>query len=90
MSEVTFVSYDGRFPNLCSGTLVLRIDGEVVTFPKYCMESGGGVWFDSSWDEHVEFGPWYVNVPEEYAHLKREIEECVNENISEGCCGGCV
>lgn len=34
---VEFVSYDGDFPNLCSGTLVLRIDGEKVTFPKYCM-----------------------------------------------------
>ena len=56
---VEFVSYDGDFPNLCSGTLVLRIDGEEVTFPKYCMRSGGSVWFDDEWHEHVESGEWY-------------------------------
>ena len=30
---VEFVSYNGSFPNLCSGTLVLRIDGVERTFP---------------------------------------------------------
>lgn len=25
--HVEFVSYSGRYPNLCSGVLVLRIDG---------------------------------------------------------------
>lgn len=53
---VEFVSYDGDFPNLCSGTLVLRIDGEEVMFPKYCMRSGGSVWFDDEWHEHVASG----------------------------------
>ena len=30
-NRVEFVSYSGRYPNLCSGTLVLRIDGKTVT-----------------------------------------------------------
>lgn len=42
---VEFISYNGDFPNLCSGTLVLRIDGEEVTFPKHCMRSNGSVYF---------------------------------------------
>lgn len=53
---VEFVSYDGRFPNLCSGTLVLKIDGVERTMPQYCMSSGGSVWFDNDWGEHVESG----------------------------------
>lgn len=87
---VEFVSYDGDFPNLCSGTLVLRIDGEEVTFPKYCLHSGGRVWFDEYWDAHVWYGDWSVVVPEQYADIKDEIERCVNENVEHGCCGGCL
>lgn len=87
---VEFVSYDGKWPNLCGGNLVLKIDGKTVEFPEYCMCSGGSVWFTEDWDANVEYGPWSVDVPEEYAHLKDEIEACVNENVSYGCCGGCI
>ena len=87
---VEFVSYDGEYPNLCSGTLMLSIDGETVEFPKYCMRSGGSVWFDDEWHEHVGYGEWSVKVPEKYAHLQKEIEDCVNSNVPCGCCGGCI
>lgn len=30
--HVRFVSYDGKDPNLCRGTLVLNIDGKDITF----------------------------------------------------------
>ena len=30
--NVKFVSYDGRFPNLCSGSLVLEIDDKEYKF----------------------------------------------------------
>ena len=87
---VEFVSYDGSYPNLCSGKLVLAIDGERVEFPDYCMHSGGYVYFDNDWLEHVSYGAWSVDIPEQYAYLKDEIEDCVNENVPPGCCGGCV
>ena len=87
---VEFVSYDGKWPNLCSGVLVLRIDGKVVEFPKYCMTSGGCIGFSKDWEEFIEYGAWSVDVPEEYKHLRKEIEECVNENVTWGCCGGCI
>lgn len=85
-----FVSYDGEYPNLCRGTLVLCIDGKNVTFPPYCMTSGGGVWFDDDWCEHVDYGAWKVDVPEEYKYLSEVIHDCVNANVPYGCCGGCV
>lgn len=87
---VEFVSYNGSYPNLCSGTLILRIDGVERTLPPYCMHSGGSVWFDNSWNEHVEEGEWTVDVPPELEKYYDEIKSCVNANVPYGCCGGCV
>lgn len=86
---VEFVSYDGAWPNLCSGELVLRIEGKEVNLG-CCLCSGGRVRFDSDWCEHVESGAWSVDVPEEFAQYADEITEIVNDNVPWGCCGGCV
>lgn len=86
---VEFVSYSGAYPNLCSGELVLKINGETVYFEN-ALSSGGAVWFDDDWLEHVESGAWSVSIPEKYLEFKNEIEECINANIPWGCCGGCV
>lgn len=93
MSEIKFVSYNGHYPNLCSGTLVLNIDGVDVTFPRYCLSSGGYVSFDSDWNEKIGKGAWYIytaQIPLAYRHLKKEILKVVNENVPHGCCGGCI
>jgi len=89
---VTFVSYDGEYPNLCSGVLVLDVDGTRWEFPRYAMESGGTVWFDDEWREHVGHGPWSIA---EWPHgfpddQKEEALDVINENVPWGCCGGCV
>ena len=90
MTKIEFVSYDGKFPNRCSGTLTLRIDGMERTFSKYCMHTGGRAFFDKNGDEHIESGPWTVDVPDDLLPIKAEIEECVNANVYPGCCGGCL
>lgn len=87
---VEFVSYDGEYPNLCSGTLVLKINGEEVEFPKYCMHSGGRVYCDDGWNFCTEEGPWTVDVPIGYRAYQTEIENVVNEEVPWGCCGGCI
>lgn len=87
---VEFVSYDGAYPNLCSGQLVLKINGQVREFSRHCLQSGGTVWFDNDWDAHIENGHWSIDLPEDLEPLRKEIEECINENIPHGCCGGCV
>ena len=87
---IKFVSYDGKYPNLCSGTLVLEKDGKQYQL-RHCLRSGGSVFFDSDWNETVTHGSWdVVDLPEELEPFHDEIEKLVNENVPYGCCGGCV
>jgi hypothetical protein len=92
MSRVKFVSYDGAFPNLCSGTLILNVDGKNITFPDYCLSSGGNVSFDDEMNEEVTEGEWSISkFPESFPfELRQEATDIVNENVEYGCCGGCV
>lgn len=90
--RLNFISYSGKYPNLCSGQLIMKLDGKVVVFPRYCLCSGGNVSFDDEWTEEVSEGPWTItefpkDFPEE---LKARANEIVNENVPLGCCGGCV
>ena len=90
---VEFVSYTGAYPNLCAGVLTLKIEGEVVKFPPFLLSSNGRVWFDEDWREHVDKGTWSMrgwSFPKEYLPWLEEIEKVVNENVPQGCCGGCV
>ena len=87
---VEFVSYDGRYPNLCRGQLVVRIDGKEVNLGN-CLISGGICYFDSDWSDIVTSGEWNIDdLPEEYEQYRKEIKEVANENVPFGCCGGCI
>jgi len=90
--SLEFVSYDGVYPNLCAGTLILKIGGSQVVFPSHSLRSGGSAGFDSDWNDQLEDGPWTIsNWPAEFPEsLKQQAEELVNENVSFGCCGGCL
>ena len=91
-SRLKFISYNGRYPNLCSGTLVISLD-DIEYSMQYCMCSGGSVWFDDEGDEHVDSGEWKINedeLPEPLKPFVKEIEQLVNEYVEHGCCGGCI
>lgn len=97
MGRVKFVSYDGEYPNLCSGVLVLNLDGNDITFPKHFLSSGGSVTFNEDYsEEFVEEGQWHKSClyewPEEFSEfgLKEDALEVINDNIEHGCCGGCI
>ena len=93
MDSVKFISYDGEYPNLCSGKLVLEINHHTVEFPNHTLISGGYVRFDENWNEEVGQGGWSVvtdNIPNEYKHLINQIVDVINESVPYGCCGGCV
>ena len=93
------INYDGDYPNLCSGQLIVIVTGYHVEevnkewiFPSYCMSSGGSVNFDDDWSEEIEEGEWSINefpkgFPEE---LQQAVIDEVNNNVTYGCCGGCV
>jgi len=86
------IKYDGEYPNLCAGNLVITIDGKEWKFPSDCLSSGGSVTFDDDWNENVSSGPWSVTKwPKSFpANLKKSVEDAINENITHGCCEGCV
>ena len=92
MERLKFKSYNGAYPNLCSGELIMEFDGKVIKFPDYCLNSGGTVSFTYDWDEVVEQGEWTINeFPKGFPkELEEEAERLVNENVRQGCCGGCV
>lgn len=97
VSHVEFVSYTGKWPNLCGGILTLAIDGKTVTF---------GHSYDDEKVDHQKFwstggscsikaihtGEWLIDVqkiPEEYRKYAAEIDVVFNMNVEYGCCGGC-
>lgn len=88
---VEFVSYDGKYPCLCMGTLTIRVDGKTYRF-NHAMASGGYVWHDSDWNYDVEHDDWKIDLREhpELEPYKEEITRVVNENVEHGCCGGCI
>lgn len=85
---VRFVSYDGAFPNLCSGTLTMDINGTIRKDFNLC--SGGSCSLTADYDEEVEEGPWTVEVPDDLKKYESIITQLVNENVPYGCCGGCI
>jgi len=46
---VEFVSYDGRYPNLCHGVLVLRIDWKLYAFLPIS-ENAANTWWKDFWN----------------------------------------
>ena len=88
-----FVKYTGEWPNLCSGELTIREGDKEWTLPAHACISGGCVWFDDGWLEHVEEGPWHIDqdrLPDELKRRVDEISDLMNDNVRHGCCGGCV
>jgi hypothetical protein len=83
------VEYDGEYPNLCRGHLVVIVDGVRYDFGTWRLSSGGDISNDFT---EVNEGPWSIddwpdNFPEEFR--KAALEE-INSSIRHGCCGGCI
>ena len=96
IEHVRFVSYSGKYPSLCCGTLVLEINGKKYSFGwnENCdyrpfWSSGGCI----NADYKVKQDEWFINVgelPEELHEYANEIDMVFNENVEYGCCGGCI
>ena len=101
--HVKFISYTGKYPNLCYGDLTLEIDGEKVIFGSVYdsrMNKRKGVypifWHSGGYiseDYEAYTGEWQIDVSkiqEEYRKYASEIDEAFNANVPYGCCGGCI
>lgn len=84
------VTYDGDFPNTCSGTLTIIVDGEQVYSKAFCCESTGSVWFDDDWNDHIESGELIWG--DDAKLFDEVVQEAVAAELAkhEVCCGGCV
>lgn len=96
---VEFVSYDGKFPNLCSGVLTVKINGKEVKFGNNLMSQGNEdkFWYSGGGCDFKEFttiqGKWKINylmLKDEYKLYASELIEVFNQNVKYGCCGGCL
>jgi len=85
------IDYNGEWPNLCSGNLIVTINGDKWELPDG-IRSGGCVYFTEDWDEVVEEGDWCVDRwPEGFPeNLKDAVLDAINDHVPHGCCGGCV
>lgn len=84
------IQYDGEYPCLCMGHLIVWIDGKEWDFGKYALESGGRCILA---DDRIVKGKWNIfddkwpkEFPEKY---KRPVLSKINKEIPHGCCGGC-
>lgn len=92
MSDRIEVRYDGKYPALCMGDLVIVVDGKEWKFPNNCLSSGGSAGVDSEYDEYCYYGDWSIDeypkgFPEE---LKEAVIQAINKQILKGCCGRCI
>ena len=104
--HVKFISYTGKYPNLCRGVLTLEIDGEEVRFGHDFNRSDwkedgnySGFWSSGGscacldWESSIYRDEWQISewdIPEQYRKYAEEIDEVFNENVDYGCCGGCI
>lgn len=91
---IKFISYTGKFPNLCSGTLTVEHDGTQYEINgNKAFYTGGNVSFSAGWEEDIEIGAWGVfadELPPELEEHWEKVEEIMNDNVQHGCCGGCI
>lgn len=96
--HIKFISYTGKYPNLCSGILTLEIDGEKSVFgyddylskEKICMYEP--FWSSGGNCKSGIKGAWridYNDLPEQFRKYADEIDRVFNRSVTWGCCGGC-
>lgn len=73
-----------------------KVEGDDLLDPFW--KSGGSCGFDDEWNEEVSKGQWELldydlkreEYPEEIRDKLEDILEVMNQNVTGGCCGGCL
>lgn len=82
------VFYDGKYPSVCLGRLIIKVDGKEIYNKEYCCYSTGSlVWLDEDWN--IESGKL---VWDDAKYFSKEIQKAVSDELKKikVCCGGCV
>lgn len=85
---IKFIEYTGVYPHLCTGCLVIEVNGDRYSLINI-LSSGGG--FDAEYE--AVMGPWQIDkeaLPAELRPLVKKITKLINKNVPFGCCGGCT
>ena len=91
--KIEFIKYTGKWPTLCSGELYFKVNGKEYKIKG--LVPGGEVGFKGGYggESYIKKGPWRLHnhdFPKELKPYKRLITKMVNENVEQGCCGGCL
>lgn len=90
VGALEFVSYDGKWPSLCWGTLRFKLGAKLYVWED-ALHSSGRVERRVSGDYTTISGLWSVKFPGDFPEfLRPAVTEMVNENVEHGCCGGCI
>lgn len=85
------IQYDGEYPSLCMGHLIVWINGKKWDFGNYVLESGGHLTYEDGGVVKEEWSIpdncWPEGFPEKY---KKQVLSKINQEIPHGCCGGCL
>lgn len=86
--EMKFISYDGEYPNLCSGTLKFEYKGMILEASLY---STGCAYVNQDGEEFVEEDVWKISsCPLTSNKEIKMLEDLANAHVPMGCCGGCI
>jgi hypothetical protein len=92
------IEYDGKWPNLCSGRLVVTIQRCIIEgadgvwdFGTHVLRSGGAAGCTPGGGEFCMGGDWGIEEwPECFPRqMRASVTVAVNEQVEHGCCGGC-
>lgn len=81
------VEYNAPAYALCGASWTIRYENTIIVLD-HALCSGGHV----SWGEQdiIESGPWSLRLPDFLEPYKEQLTKLANENIPQGCCGGCI
>lgn len=85
-------NYDNYHLNDESQRVFTDEDPNKPNFEKF-WSSGGCVTSDEDWNFDVLQDEWIIDaedLPEQFRSLAAEIDHVFNQNVPQGCCGGCV
>lgn len=88
-NSIEVIDYTGKYPSLCMGKLIVVVNGQRHEW-QGCLRSGGVCAVNFDGDEIVRQGDWQVRLPYGFEEYQPQVQEWVNANVPQGCCGGCI